>query len=195
MRTIGTIVLAFVLTLAAASFDSPLHLTGRGAPRHAPRSDSTFDSTLHLTTSRGCAFVAPPRPIARVSTAAMTAYVPDGLTAEQYAKVKTEDAKRAKAGENLGKLGISKFEWRTMKAWQESGQKHQFAAQLSGAKSQPYMRASYKRPAVKSQFLKAERDFAEGQNAAAGGTWLEGFLNDGIKKEQPKAKKNPFARR
>merc|ERR1719392_335038 len=122
-------------------------------------------------------------------------YVPDGLSAEQYAKVKKADRVRAGEGKDLGKLGISKFEWRTMKSWQEGGQKHQFAAQLTGAKTQPYMRANYKRPAVKSQFLKAERDFQEGQNAAAGGTWLEGFLNDGIKKEQPKAKKNPFARK
>ena len=81
-----------------------------------------------------------------------------------------------------------------MKSWQEEdGQKHQFAAQLTGGKSQPYMRANYKRPAVASQFAKAERDFAEGQNAAAGGTWLEGFLNDGIKTtEAPKPVKKGF---
>ena len=57
------------------------------------------------------------------------------------------------------------------------------------------MRANYKRPAVASQFARAERDFAEGQNAAAGGTWLEGFLNDGIKQDAPKpAKRGLFGR-
>merc|ERR1719231_1854425 len=120
-------------------------------------------------------------------------YVPDGMTAEQFAKIKKADRVKAGEGKDLGKLGISKFEWRTMKSWQEGGQKHQFAAQLTGGKSQPYMRASYKRTAVASQFAKAERDFAEGQNAAAGGTWLEGFLNDGIKKRKSE-KKGLFGR-
>ena len=182
-----TIALALLLAAASASFDSTLHLTSRGG--------------------RGCAaFVTPP--LARAAAPARAApatlaaarggaYVPDGLTAEQWAAQRQRDSAKGEygGGQGLGKLGISKFEWRTMKSWQESGQKHQFAAQLTGGKSQPYMRANYKRPAVASQFARAERDFAEGQNAAAGGTWLEGFLNDGIKQDAPKpAKRGLFGR-
>lgn len=56
-------------------------------------------------------------------------YVPDGLTAAEYNKIKQMDKK--KLGKDLGKLGPKGFKSRSMQAWQEayeSGQSaHTFA--------------------------------------------------------------------
>lgn len=56
-------------------------------------------------------------------------YVPDGLSAAEYNKIKQQDKK--KAGKDLGKLGPRGFKSRSMQAWQEayeSGQAgHTFA--------------------------------------------------------------------
>lgn len=45
-------------------------------------------------------------------------YVPDGLTAEQYRKIKQQDKK--KIGKDLGRLGPRGFKSRSMQAWQEA---------------------------------------------------------------------------
>lgn len=46
------------------------------------------------------------------------AYVPDGLTAAEYQKIKAEDKK--KLGKNLGKLGARGFQSRSLQGWQEA---------------------------------------------------------------------------
>jgi hypothetical protein len=48
----------------------------------------------------------------------LKAYVPEGLTAAEYQKIKAEDTK--KLGKNLGKLGPRGFQSRSMQAWQEA---------------------------------------------------------------------------
>ena len=48
----------------------------------------------------------------------MNAYVPDGLTPEEYQQIKNQDRKRL--GKDLGRLGPRGFKSRSMKAWQEA---------------------------------------------------------------------------
>ena len=50
------------------------------------------------------------------------AYVPDGLTAAQYQKIKTSEREKNK-GKNLGALGPRGFKSRSMQAWQEAYEK------------------------------------------------------------------------
>ena len=65
----------------------------------------------------------------------------------------------------------------------------------SRRRGRSFSAAAERLPFLRQQFAKGERDLAEGQNAAAGGTWLEGFLNDGIKQDAPKpAKRGLFGR-
>lgn len=60
---------------------------------------------------------------------ALNAYVPDGLTAAEYKKIKEQDKK--KLGKDLGRLGPRGFKSRSMQAWQEAYEKglasHSFA--------------------------------------------------------------------
>jgi hypothetical protein len=62
-------------------------------------------------------------------TTPLQAYVPDGLTAEQYKKIKEADKK--KIGKDLGRLGPRGFKSRSMQAWQEAYERgeasHSFA--------------------------------------------------------------------
>jgi hypothetical protein len=46
-------------------------------------------------------------------------YVPDGLTEDQYRKIKMDDAKKAK-GKELGRLGPKGFKSRSLQSWQEA---------------------------------------------------------------------------
>lgn len=52
------------------------------------------------------------------SSALSVGYVPEGLTPEQYNKIKQQDKK--KMGGNLGGLGPKGFTSRSLKAWQEA---------------------------------------------------------------------------
>ena len=54
----------------------------------------------------------------RVITFSLNAYVPEGLTPEQYLRIKTEDKK--KMGKDLGRLGPRGFKSRSIQAWQEA---------------------------------------------------------------------------
>lgn len=65
----------------------------------------------------------------RTTSTLLNAYVPDGLSLEQYRKVKSQDEK--KKGKNLGALGPRGFKSRSIQAWQEAHDKglskHNFA--------------------------------------------------------------------
>lgn len=64
------------------------------------------------------------------TTTLLNAYIPDGLTAEQYNKIKSQEAAKNK-GKNLGALGPRGFKSRSMQAWQQAYEKglasHSFA--------------------------------------------------------------------
>ncbi|KAL3903006.1 MAG: hypothetical protein SGILL_010613 [Bacillariaceae sp.] len=64
------------------------------------------------------------------TTTSLNAYVPDGLTAEQYNKLKQQEATKNQ-GKNLGALGPRGFKSRSMEAWQQAYEKglagHSFA--------------------------------------------------------------------
>lgn len=53
----------------------------------------------------------------------LNAYVPDGLTPEQYRRIKAKD--QNKLGKDLGKLGPRGFISRSMQAWQEANERGQ----------------------------------------------------------------------
>lgn len=79
----------------------------------------------------GCSAFAPSRSTShgtRVSP--LNAYVPDGLTAEQYKQIRAKEEQQFK-NKNLGRLGPRGFKSRSMEAWQiayEKGQaKHSIA--------------------------------------------------------------------
>ena len=58
------------------------------------------------------------------SSTVLNAYVPDGLTAEQYQAIKKQE-KNKYAGKNLGALGPRGFQSRSMEAWQKAYEKGQ----------------------------------------------------------------------
>ena len=62
-------------------------------------------------------------------TGPLHAYVPDGLSAAEYKRIKEQD--RKKMGKDLGRLGPRGFKCRSMQAWQEAYEKglasHSFA--------------------------------------------------------------------
>jgi hypothetical protein len=64
------------------------------------------------------AFVPASVPQTKARLGSLNAYVPDGLTPEQYQKIKAADKK--KIGKDLGRLGPRGFKSRSMKAWQEA---------------------------------------------------------------------------
>lgn len=63
-------------------------------------------------------------PVGRGSNGALRMeYIPDGLSKEQYAKIKAKDKANAA---NLGRVGVVRFKSRSFQAWQESGAGHLF---------------------------------------------------------------------
>lgn len=52
-------------------------------------------------------------------TALAAGYVPDGLTPQEYEKIKKQDQKRV-AGKDLGRLGPRGFKSRSLQGWQEA---------------------------------------------------------------------------
>jgi hypothetical protein len=62
--------------------------------------------------------------LSRVTSSQLHAYVPDGLSKEQYEKIKRAEANKNK-GKNLGALGPRGFKSRSMEAWQKAYEKGQ----------------------------------------------------------------------
>lgn len=66
-------------------------------------------------------------------------YIPDGLSKEQWAAMKKKELESGK-GKDLGKVGITKFQSRSLEAWQKSGQNHLFPVDPSTpVEARPYM--------------------------------------------------------
>jgi hypothetical protein len=81
-----------------------------------------------LGTATAFAFTAP-RHSDVASSTVLNVYVPDGLTPEQYRRIRAQDQK--KMGKDLGRLGPRGFKSQSMQAWQEAYEKglatHSFA--------------------------------------------------------------------
>lgn len=140
----------------------------------------TFTLALALIfTMSGANAFAPSQSSASSRAAPLHGYVPDGLTAEEYQKVKEQDKKRL--GKDLGKLGPKGFKSRSMQAWQEAFERgetgHTFAP--FGYKEKlkkgeikkedvPYMvrQGSWDNSDVKGakklKWLKTDKDYARG---------------------------------
>jgi len=73
------------------------------------------------TTTTTQAFTTQSAPKQRLAPT-LHAYVPSGLTPEQYQQIKATDTKKIQ-GKNLGALGPRGFKSRSMQAWQEAYEK------------------------------------------------------------------------
>ena len=133
------------------------------------------------------AFTAPAKAFVRTSqhqsvpqVGPLHAYVPDGLTLEQYKKIKAQEQEKLK-GKDLARLGPRGFKSRSMEAWQKAYEKgeaaHAFAPFNYKDKLQkgqikqtdvPYMVRggswdnSDVRGGRKLKWLKEDRDYAKG---------------------------------
>ena len=68
-------------------------------------------------------------------------YIPEGMTKEQWRKLKEEEKKKTQ-GKNLGTVGITSFKSRTFADWQKSGGKNLFPVdpkKVKDPKEIPYM--------------------------------------------------------
>lgn len=81
--------------------------------------------SLTLTSSRAFSF----QSISKDRVGKLYSYVPSGLTAEEYMKVKKRDEK--KLGANLGRLGPRGFKSRSMQAWQEAYERGETAHSIA----------------------------------------------------------------
>ena len=89
---------------------------------------TAFTSVLLLLLAPSSNAFAPSH-IQRPATALSVGYVPEGLTPQEYKKVKQQD--QEKLGKDLGRLGPRGFKSRSMQAWQEAYERgeanHSFA--------------------------------------------------------------------
>jgi hypothetical protein len=112
----------------------------------APTTGKSMLAAAALTLLLACttpseAFLGAPLPAASAATvsvsttrmaaaAATAAYVPDGLTAAQYAAIRARESGKT-AGKNLGVVGVQRFQSRSMSAFVEAMEKgldgHKFA--------------------------------------------------------------------
>ena len=136
---------------------------------------------LALLVVQGAHAFAPSRTLQHSGgSTALHAYVPDGLTAAQYKKIKQQESSKY-AGKNLGALGPQGFKSRSMQAWQEAYEKglakHEIAPfgyrqQLKKGQLKkedvPYMVRggswdnSDVRGAKRRTWLKTDKDYANG---------------------------------
>ena len=68
-------------------------------------------------------------------------YIPSGLTKEQWRKIKEAEKKKID-GKNLGKVGVTSFNSRSLQDWQKSGGKNLFPVdpkQVKDPSEIPYM--------------------------------------------------------
>jgi hypothetical protein len=117
--------------------------------------------------------------------APLNAYVPDGLTPEQYKKIKAADKK--KLGKDLGRLGPRGFTSRSMQAWQEAFDK--------GEAGHTFAPLGYKEKLQKRQIKKEDVPYmvrgGKWDNSDVAGAkrlrWLKtdkAYAKGGYKKEQ-----------
>lgn len=114
MNFANSIVFTTAVVLVTMLFDNSLAYV----PAATRTSNGIFQTTT--THSRRVGFATGPL---------FAGYIPDGLTASEYEKIKQKD--KMKIGKDLGRLGPRGFQSRSMQAWQEAYErgeaKHSFA--------------------------------------------------------------------
>lgn len=78
---------------------------------------------------------------AEQSATALHEYIPNGMSKEQWYKIKDKEANKNK-GKNLGKSGITSFKSRSFAEWQKAGGKNLFPVDprtVKDPKDLPYM--------------------------------------------------------
>ena len=170
--------LFFLLTIQVSHFFA----TPKNIQYHKMKSFQQTILPIALLTLSGCnAFTTPSLLPSATTTRAgpLHAYVPDGLTPEQYQTIRANDKKNL--GKDLGRLGPRGFRSRSMQAWQEAYERgetgHAFAPfgyrqQLQegklSKKDVPYMvrGGSWDNSDVKGarrlKWLKTDREYAKG---------------------------------
>lgn len=77
--------------------------------------------------------------VRRSSNVIKMEYIPDGLSKAQWAEMKKKEIESNK-GKDLAKVGITKFQSRSLEAWQKSGQKNLFPVDPNTPTAEkPYM--------------------------------------------------------
>lgn len=134
---------------------------------------TTLFVTLLLSSNTASAF-APSTVATSKRLTALNAYVPDGLTPEQYKKIKEKDQK--KLGKDLGKLGPRGFKSRSMQAWQEAFER--------GETSHTFAPFGYKEKLNKGQMKKQDVPYM-----VRGGSWDNSDVKTAKKLKWTKADK------
>lgn len=98
---------------------------------------------------------------ARTGKGVSMEYIPDGMSKEQWAKLKAKE-KDATKGKNLGAVGITKFKSRSFESWQKSGGKNLFPVDPNTPmEERPYMQRPGGKP--DGSDLKSKGLFGKGQ--------------------------------
>jgi hypothetical protein len=116
-----------------------LCLSGAFAFTHSPLS-STISSNTAATT-----------------TTSLFGYIPDGLTPEEYRRIRDQEANKYK-GKNLGRLGPRGFKSRSMQAWQQAYER--------GEASHSFAPFGYREKLKKGELKKADVPYM-----VRGGSW------------------------
>ncbi|CAM9224373.1 unnamed protein product [Phaeothamnion confervicola] len=144
-------------------------------------SSMTVLGCCFLLATGGSAFTASAPQLARVSgrgapassssTGALhMAYVPDGLSAEQWREIRQRE-QAATQGKNLGAVGVTKFKSRSQRAWQEAGAEHLFPVDPRAVpvEDRPYMmrggswdNSDLKSAGKRVSWIKADVEYANG---------------------------------
>jgi hypothetical protein len=110
---------------------------------------------------------------------ALNAYVPDGLTLEEYNRIKKAEQERFQ-GKDLGRLGPRGFKSRSMEAWQVAYEK--------GLAKHSFAPLNYKAKLQAGQIKKADVPYM-----VRGGSWDNGDVS-GAKRLQWTSKDREYAR-
>lgn len=115
-------------------------------------------------------------------------YIPDGMSKEQWAKIKAKEKEKEK-GKNYGAVGITKFKSRSFEAWQKSGGKNLFPVDpTTPMEERPYMQRPGGKP--DGSDLKKKGLFGRGQGKGVESKVDEKY--DKLEKEG-KLRSSPFS--
>ena len=103
-------------------------------------------------------------------------YIPDGMTKEQWKKLKQKEADESK-DKNYGAIGITKFKSRSFEAWQKSGGKNLFPVSPdTPLEERPYMQRTG--GSADGDDLKKRGLFGRGQAKASARTDVDDKYDD-----------------
>jgi hypothetical protein len=125
-----------------------------------------------------------------INTPRLHAYVPDGLSPEEYRRIKDKDSQQ-KQGKDLGRLGPKGFKSRSLQGWQQAFEKGQAAHTFAPVNYKDQVKSgSIRREDVPYMVRGGEWDNGDVPNSVVGAKRLRWSKHDreyahgGYKKEQ-----------